>query len=119
MQKIALLRPYMRRYFNSIQLAALRTTGWADVRAGRGMTGALLESRQPPAGADLKRLYVATMLEWIDAGWQLGEFSSISAHFFCARDVERRMVSIQPTDSEKPLSGGGGSHLQECQSCGQ
>ena len=85
----------------------------------RSMTGALLESRQLPAGTALKRLYVATMLEWIDAGWQLGEFSSIGGTFFCTRGAERRMVSIQPTDPEKRQLGGGGSHRQGCPSCGE
>ncbi|MGC2461415.1 MAG: hypothetical protein WA446_10670 [Steroidobacteraceae bacterium] len=28
------------------------------------------------AGSDLKRAFVAAMLEWIDGGWQLGEFGS-------------------------------------------
>jgi hypothetical protein len=37
------------------------------------------------------------MLEWIDAGWQLGEFSSTGGTFFCTRGVERRMVSITPS----------------------
>jgi hypothetical protein len=38
------------------------------------------------------------MIEWMDAGWSLGEFSSVSATFFCDRQSERRMVSIVPTD---------------------
>jgi hypothetical protein len=38
------------------------------------------------------------MLEHIDAGWQLGEFSSTGAVFFCTKGVERRMVEISPSD---------------------
>jgi hypothetical protein len=41
------------------------------------------------------------MLEWIDAGWQLGEFSSRAGVFFGTRHPERRMVSIKPTAPDK------------------
>jgi hypothetical protein len=34
------------------------------------------------------------MLQWIDAGWELGEFGSTSGVFFCSRGVERRQVAI-------------------------
>jgi hypothetical protein len=64
----------------------------------RTMHGAVVESRELPEGADLKRLFVASILEWMDAGWQLGEFASRSGTFFCNRHAERRMVSISPTD---------------------
>jgi hypothetical protein len=49
-------------------------------------------------GADLKRALVATMLEHLDAGWHLGEFSSRTGFFFCAKGGERRMVEISPSD---------------------
>jgi hypothetical protein len=42
----------------------------------RGRKSELLESRPLPVGTDLKRVLVAAMLNRIDAGWQLGEFSS-------------------------------------------
>jgi hypothetical protein len=58
----------------------------------------MLEARPLASGANLKRVFVAAMLEWIDAGWQLGEFSSTAGVFFCTRGVERRMVEITPTD---------------------
>ena len=38
--------------------------------------------------------HIAAMLEWIDAGWQLGEFSSRSVHFFCTKSVELQTVEI-------------------------
>jgi hypothetical protein len=38
------------------------------------------------------------MLEWIDAGWELGEFSPTGGVFFCTKGVERRQVEISPTD---------------------
>jgi hypothetical protein len=58
------------------------------------MHGVLLESRLLLAGSDLKRAFVVAVLDHIDAGWLLGEFSSTAAVFFCTRGVERRMVSI-------------------------
>lgn len=51
----------------------------------RNMHGSLLEARTLPPGSDLKRALVASMLEWIDAGWKLGEFSSTGGTFFCTR----------------------------------
>jgi hypothetical protein len=82
---------------------------WYSVR---NMHGALLESRRLAAGADLKRAFIAAMLEWIDAGWRIAEFSSTGGTFFCTRGVERRMVSITPTDpGQRP--GYGAAHLTE------
>jgi hypothetical protein len=65
----------------------------------RNMHQAILEARPLPTGADLKRAFVAAILEHIDAGWRLGEFSSRSGTFFCTKDNERRMVEISPSDS--------------------
>src|ERR1019366_8711544 len=47
-------------------------------------------------GFDLKRAFVASMLEWIDAGWQLGEFNSPCAHFFCTNVVDPRRSRFRP-----------------------
>jgi hypothetical protein len=114
----------MRSYFSSIQLVAPRTIGWtgawcADygfamappicIRSSRVDQGAALVHRPQHAwrtagspsitpGSDLKRAFVASMLKWIDAGWQLGEFSSTGGTFFCTRGAERRMVCITPSD---------------------
>ena len=83
----------------------------------RSMHGTVIESRELPAGADLKRVFILAMLQWIDAGWGLGEFSSTSATFFCYRNPERRMVSIDPTDPhDVPMHGG--AHLGGCPDCG-
>ena len=49
----------------------------------RSMHNAVLEVRPLPVGVDLKRVFVAAMLEWIDAGWKLSEFSSRTGVFFC------------------------------------
>lgn len=84
----------------------------------RSMHGTVIESRELPCGADLKRAFVAAMLQWIDAGWNLGEFSSASATFFCDRNPERRIVSIDPTDPhDVPMYGG--AHLSGCPTCGE
>ena len=61
----------------------------------RNMHGGLLEGRLLAAGSDLKRAFVAEMLQWIDAGWQLGEFSSTGGVFFCTRGTEWSMVWIR------------------------
>lgn len=47
----------------------------------RNMTGAVLATEEILAGANLTRRFVATMLEWLDAGWQVGEFSSTAGTF--------------------------------------
>jgi hypothetical protein len=81
------------------------------------MHGTVIESRELPAGADLRRVFILAMLQWIDDGWWLGEFSSTSAAFFCHRNPERRMVSIDPTDPhDVPMYGG--AHLGSCPDCG-
>ena len=61
----------------------------------------LIETRPLPAGSDLKRAFVVAMLEWIDAGWAIAEFSSRSGAFFCTRGVERRQIGITPTNPGK------------------
>jgi hypothetical protein len=73
----------------------------------RSMHRTVLQSRELPPGADLKRVFIAAMLEWIDAGWRLGEFSSTAGVFFCTKGVERRQVEITPTD-HGPARGSGG-----------
>jgi hypothetical protein len=82
---------------------------WYEVR---DMHDLILESRLLAAGTDLKPVFVAAMLEYIDSGWQLGEFGSRAGMFFCTRGTERRMVSITPTapGSEHRY---GASHLSE------
>jgi hypothetical protein len=76
----------------------------------RNMHGALLEVRPLAAGCDLKRVFVAAMLERIDAGWQLGEFSSRGGSVFFTRGAERCMVGIEAADPGQPV-GYGAAHL--------
>ena len=70
---------------------------WLTVRA---FNGALLEARRLEPGTDLIRAYLAAMLELIDAGWRLGEFSSLGAAVRHERGSERRMLSIEAQDPE-------------------
>ena len=78
----------------------------------RNMHGALLESRRLADGADLERAFIAAMLQRIDAGWRIAEFSSTGGTFFCTCGVERRMVSITATDpGRRPAFGA--AHLTE------
>ena len=120
----------MRRGFNSIQLAVPQATEWtreATAAYGRSMArrsvfdplgpskeprwyvvrnmhGALLEARPLPAGSDPKRAFVAAMLEWIDGGWRIGEFSSTGGVFYYVRGVEQRQVEITPTNPGRMVS---------------
>ena len=95
-------------------LGADRAPRWYVVRS---MHGTVIESRELPTGADVKREFIVAMLQWLDDGWKLGEFSSASATLFCDRNPERRMVSIDPTDPhEVPMYGG--AHLGRCPNCG-
>lgn len=78
------------------------------------MHGAIIDSRPVVAGANLTHVFITAMLAWMEGGWNISEFSSTSATFFCTRDLERRMVSIDPTDPYGPhmrgaahLAGGG------------
>ena len=76
----------------------------------RTMHGSIIESRPVVAGANLTHLFITAMLAWMGGGWAISEFSSTSGTFFCSRDAERRMVSIDPPDPhDVPLYGG--SHL--------
>jgi hypothetical protein len=48
------------------------------------------------------------MLAWTDEGWQVGDFSSVAATFFCER--------IEATDpNEAPMFGSG--HFGGCPTC--
>jgi hypothetical protein len=76
----------------------------------RDMHGVLLESRQLAPGSDLKRVFVLAILEHLDAGWQIGEFGSRAGVFFCARGIERHMVSITLT-APGAVSTFGAAHL--------
>jgi hypothetical protein len=96
----------------------LETTAEPRWYVVRSMHGGVIESHPLPGGADLKRIFLLAMLRWLDDGWALKEFSSSSASFFCDRNPERRMVSIDPTDPyDVPMHGG--AHLSGCPSCGE
>ncbi len=77
------------------------------------MHGSVIESRELSPGADLKHVFVTAMLAWMDAGWQIGEFSSASETFFCTRAHDRRAVSIVPINPhDMPMHGA--AHLGGC-----
>ena len=76
----------------------------------RSMHGSVLDSRPLVGDANLTQVFITAMLAWMEGGWTISEFSSTSATFFCIRNLERRMVSIDPTDPfDPPVSGA--SHL--------
>lgn len=80
------------------------TPRWYVVRS---MHGAIVESRPLVANANLTHVFLTAMLAWMEGGWQISEFSSSSATFFCTRGTDRRMVSIDPTDPhDVPMYGG-------------
>jgi hypothetical protein len=81
------------------------------------MTGAILDCAEIPAGADLKRRFAIAMIEWIDGGWRIGEFSSTAGTFFCTRGTERRMIGIQSMEPGR-IHDSGTSGLQGCPTCG-
>ena len=84
-----------------------REARWYVARDGRS---ALLEVRALPAASEFKRIFAAAMLERIDAGWQLGEFSSRGGSVFFTRGAERCMVGIEAADPGQPV-GCGAAHL--------
>jgi hypothetical protein len=105
----------IRRRAASDPLAPSREARWYVVRS---MHGAVLESQELPSGTDLRRRFVQALLEWMEAGWSVGEFSSASATFFCERESQRRMVSIDPGDPHE-VPAYGGAHLGGgCANCG-
>jgi len=104
----------VRRRQTHDPLATTDQPRWYVVRS---MHGTVIETRRLAAGTHLKRAFLMAMVEWIDNGWTLNEFSSASAAFFCDRESQRRMVSIDPTDpDEVPMYGG--AHLGGCPDCG-
>ena len=88
-------------------LAPAPAPRWYVVRT---MHGSIIESRPLVAGANLTHVFITAMLAWMDGEWTISEFSSKSATFFCSRDLERRMISIETADPyEAPMPGA--SHL--------
>jgi hypothetical protein len=103
--------PGMRRRSIYDPLEPISEPRWYVVRDSR--LNRVLEARQL-AQVNLKRIFVAAMLERIDAGWQLGEFSSRGGSFFCTRGVERCQVGIEGADPGQPI-GYGAAHLCEAE----
>jgi hypothetical protein len=76
----------------------------------RNEHGSIIESRELAPEIDLERLFVASILEWIDGGWIVGEFSSVGAALFCTRSADRRIVAIERLDL-RGVARPGASHL--------
>jgi hypothetical protein len=66
--------------------------------AVRNMHGALLEARQLPPGANLMRVFIAAMLEYVDTGSEIAEFKSRMGVLFAQKGVKRHQIEIRPTD---------------------
>lgn len=67
------------------------------------MHGRVLKSRLLPPGTHLQREFVASIIEHIDGGWIVGEFSSRSAYYIASKPTERIQVEITPSDPNEPL----------------
>lgn len=92
------------------QYDAFATTQEPRWLVSRTMYRSLIEVRRLEPGTDLIRVFLAAMLELLDAGWQIGEFSSTAAHVRYSRGVEQRMLAIEHVDPKHPrlLSDGPG-----------
>lgn len=66
----------------------------------RAFTGALLDAQRLEPGADVVRAFLAAMLELLDAGWVLGEFSSAGAVVRYSRGSEQRLLTVEHVDPE-------------------
>jgi hypothetical protein len=64
----------------------------------RSMRGAVLEVRILPPGTHLQRTFIQAMLDYIDAGWEIAEFTSRTGVFFAQRGGDRHQIDISPTD---------------------
>jgi hypothetical protein len=79
-----------------IRIRRATTFGGPRSYAARHMHNALLEVRPLAPDTTMKRAFVETMLEWIDAGWSLWGFSSLSGTFLCKRAQERSLIFTAP-----------------------
>ena len=89
----------IRRRAHYDPLGSCTAPRWLTIRT---FSGALLEARQLEPSTDLVRAFIAAMLELIDAGWRLGEFSSTSAAVRHERGTQKRMLAIEAEDPEAP-----------------
>jgi hypothetical protein len=96
--------PDMARRSTCDVLEPTREPRWLVTRtAHRGV----LHSELIAPGTDLKRLFLATMIERIDSGWVIREFTSTSGNFSCGRadGGERLQVGIEASDPVKRQAG--------------
>lgn len=87
----------MRRRASYDPLQPCGQPRWLTVRT---FSGGLLEAQRLEPGTDLVRTFLAAMVELIDTGWRLGEFSSGSGAVRHERGAEKRMMAIEAQDPE-------------------
>jgi len=87
----AMLRAMRRRTLTE-SLKPTNAPTWLVVRDGLNR---LIESRRLAPGTDLRGVLVATRDQRIAAGWSADEIGRTVSFFFCAKDDERHMVSIE------------------------
>ncbi len=69
----------------------------------RDMHRSVIEHRLLPADTDLYGVFIKALAAHVDDGWQLEVFSSSHACAFCARRNERRVITVESEDPNRPL----------------
>ncbi len=69
----------------------------------RDMHRAVLEHRLLPPGSDLYGAFIKALAAHVDEGWQMEVFSSSHACAFCGRRNERRIITVESEDPNRPL----------------
>jgi hypothetical protein len=69
----------------------------------RAAHGRVLKSRLLPPGTHLQRVFVASIIAYIDEGWTIGDFSSRSAFYVATKHADRIEVMISASDPYLPL----------------
>jgi hypothetical protein len=74
------------------------------------MTGRLLESRPLPAGIDVTRDFVESILNHLNDGWHVPEFSSTTAMYRAVRGEETGLIYVVQVEPGTD-AGYGAAHL--------
>lgn len=80
---------------------------WYAVREG---FGGLLEVRLLASGTNLMWTFVTAMLESMDAGWELGDFSSRGGACYCTRGTQRATSALRGAIRDSPVDRSGDGH---------
>lgn len=66
----------------------------------RGQRREVIERRPIPTGTNLLRLFLVTVLEYIDGGWRVDDVSALGGTFSARREAsEVRHVSVETRSS--------------------